>query len=214
MPNERFRDRKAAGQCLAARLGECAIEHPVVLGIAPGGVVVAAEVADRLGAQLGVVVSKKLEAPYQPELALGAVTADGAAYVDSILAAEVGASRQYLHEEQGRRARQAKRLQQAMDGPRSHAVSGRDVLVVADGLTTGASTIAAIRRARAAGAARVIVATPVAPPDALEKLREEAVEIVCLLEEVSFLSVAQFYRDCSPVDNVAVRGLLRRCKPD
>ncbi len=209
MPKERFPDRETAGRRLAAVLGECGYERgPIVLGIPRGGMVLAAEVARCLAAELGVVVSRQLEAPYQPELALGAVTSDGVAYVDSVLAEEVGASRRYLLEEQNRQAEHAKRHQQALDGSRSYSIKGRDVLVVTDGLTSGARAIAATRRAQAAGAARVIVASPVAPPDALEELRREADEVVCLLEEASFLSVAQFYDDFHLIDDETVRKLL------
>ncbi len=208
MPRERFPDRETAGKRLAAVLGKRCYEHPVVLGIPRGGMVPAAEVAKCLAAELGVVVSRQLEAPYQPELALGAVTSDGVAYVDSVLAEEVGASRHYLLEEQHRQAEQAKQHQQTLDGSRSYSIEGRDVLVVTDGLTSGARAIAATRRGRAAGAARVIVASPVAPPDAVEELRKEADEVVCLLEEASFLSVAQFYDDFHPVDDDTVRNLL------
>ncbi len=209
MPKERFPDRETAGRQLAAVLGKRGYERPIVLGIPRGGMVLAAEVAKRLVAELGVVVSKQLEAPYQPELALGAVTSDGVAYVDSSLAEEVGASRHYLLEEQNRQAEQAKQHQQTLDGSRSYSIEGRDVLVVTDGLTSGARAIAATRRAKAAGASQVIVATPVAPPDAMEELRMEADEVICLLEEASFLSVAQFYDDFHSIDDQTVQDLLQ-----
>ena len=178
MSGERFRDREAAGKKLAMELAERGLEQPLVLGLPRGGVVVAAEVANVLKAELGAIVSKKLEAPYQPELALGAVTADGSAYVDAALAEEVGANQNYLLAEQRRQAEAAK---QQSDGAPAYQPKGRTVVVVTDGLTTGASAVAAVRSIKAAGATRVIVATPVGPPDAIEKLRREAEDIVCLV---------------------------------
>ncbi len=208
MPVERFRDRKTAGKWLAEVLGKQHYESPLVLGIARGGIVVAAEVARKLAADFGVIVSRRLEAPYQPELSLGAVTADGVSYIDSVLAEEVGASQHYLLGEQRRQAEQAKRHQEALDGSRPYSTAGREVLVITDGLTSGASAIAAVRTVKAAGARRVIVATPVAPPDAIERLRREAEDVVCLLGAPDFLSVAQFYDDFRSIDDDIVRGLL------
>lgn len=209
MPSDRFRDRKAAGQRLAAVLSEHDYEHPIVLGIPRGGMVVAAEVAKALAAELGIIVAKKLQAPYQSELSLGAVTADDFAYVDAALAEEVGASSHYLLGEQHRQAKQAERLRSELNGSPSYRVMGRDVLVVTDGLTTGASAIAAVRSIMAVGATRVIAATPVAPQDAIEKLRQEATEVVCLLAAPGFLAVAQFYDDFRPISNDDVRDLLQ-----
>ena len=204
----RFRDRATAGKGLAAVLGERDYQHPLVLGIPRGGMVVAAEVAKILAAELGILVSRKLEASYQPELTIGAVTADGTAYVDSVVAEEVGANQRYLLKEQRRQAAAAKRLEEELDGFRSYVVRERPVLVITDGVATGASVIAAVRSLEAAGATRVIVATPVAPPDALSKLRSEAEDLVCLSEAPGFLSVAQFYDHFPRVDSGDIRALL------
>ena len=197
-----------AGKLLAEVLKKRRFDRPIVLGLPSGGVVVAAEVAAALGAELGVVVSSRLVAPYQPELVIGAVTADGIAYVDPTLAEEVGANRHYLLEEQSRQAKEARLRQNELDGRRSYRLEERDVLVVDQGLTTGATTIAAVRLAKSAGAARVVVAVPVAPPDALRKLEREADEVVCLVEHSKFLTVSQFYDDFRPIDDAQVRVLL------
>ena len=189
-------------------LSKSGYEHPIVLGIPGSGMVVAAEVAKALAAELGVVVARRLEAPYQPELSIGAITADGTAYVDAVLAEEVGANQHYLLEEQRRQAELARQRQGALDGSRDVTFEGRDVLVIVDGLTTGASAVAAVRSTKAAGAKRVIVATPVGSPDAVEKLRQEAAEMVCLLEAPGFLSVAQFYDDFRSIDDDDIRNLL------
>lgn len=209
MLGKRFRNREGAGSKLAPVLSQKGLQRPIVLGIPRGGMVVAATVAKALAADLGVVVSKKLAAPYQPELTLGAVTSDGVAYFDTPLADEVGASRQYLREEQNRQAELARQQQIALNDSISHALDKRDVVVVVDGLTTGASAISVTRWALLAGAAKVIIASPVGPPDVLSRLRDEATEVVCLLEAPGFLSVAQFYEDFGSIDDDDIRKLLR-----
>ncbi len=213
MLGKRFRTREDAGSKLAAVLDGQSLKKPLVLGIPRGGMVVAARVAKSLAAELGAVVSKKLLSPYQPELALGAVTGDGFAYIDSVLAEEVGASRQYLLEEENRQTEQAKLQQELLDGSRRVSFEGREALVIDDGLATAASAITVVRRAWAAGAVKVIVAAPVAPPDALELLRSEATEVICLLEAPGFISVSQYYDHFRPVDDEAIRALLKDHRP-
>lgn len=191
-------------------LGKDTYQRPIVLGIPQSGMVVAAEIARVLRADLGVVVVRKLRAPYQPELTIGAVTADGIAFVDTVLAEEVGANRLYLLEEQRRQAEAARHQQERLVGAQGVPIAGRDVLVVTAGLSTGAGAIAATRRVLAAGASRVVVAAPIGPPDAIERVRREDAEVVCLLEAPGFLSVAQYYDDFQPIDDKTVRSLLRR----
>ncbi len=208
MVAKRFRNREVAGSNLAAALRVLTFNQPIVLGIPRGGMVVAARVASELNAELGTVVSKKLLSPYQPELALGAVTSDGFAYVDTALAEEVGASPQYLREEERRQAEQARQHQELLDGSKKYSIEGRDVLVIDDGSATGASAIAVVRQAWASGATQVIVAVPVAPPDALKRLRNEATEVVCLLEAPGFVSVSQCYEHFRSIDDQVVRNFL------
>ena len=168
----------------------------------------ALEVARELGAELGVVVARKLGAPYQPELAVGAVTADGALWVNQPLATEVGADAKYLAEEQGRQVAEACRREEEFDGSRRPDVQGRTVIVVDDGIATGATAIAALRSMRNRGAARVILAVPVAPPDTVQAMRAEADEVICVAPEPDFYAVGQFYVDFRPVPDVEVRAIL------
>jgi predicted phosphoribosyltransferase len=203
-----FQDRKEAGRRLAAALMRKGYQDPIVLGIPRGGVAVAAEVAEALGAELGVVVARKLGAPDQPELAIGAVTSDGVSYIDYDLAERVGADQAYLNSETKAKAEEARRREEAFDSHRRPHVKGRTVIVVDDGIATGATAVAALRSIRAEGAERVVLAVPVGPPQRIDELRREADEIVCLLQEPSLLAVGQFYIDFHPLDDGEVKAVL------
>ena len=208
IPDWRFGDREQAGQELARRLGEGSFERPLVLGIPTGGVVLAAEVAKGLGAELGLVVTRKLQAPYQPGLTLGAVTADNVVWIYDSLAEEVGARNGYLAAEIHRRAREARRLERELGDEARPMVRGRTVLVIDDGIVTGAQAIVALRSLRRAGASQVVFAAAVGPPEAFERIRNEPVEVVSLREDPHFVAVPDFFADCSPVSWPRVRQAL------
>ena len=203
-----FRDRTDAREQLTEVLRHRGIERPVVLGIPRGGVVVSVVVAAGLGAQHGVVVARKLGAPTQPELAIGAVTASGIAFVDRDLAEMSGANEQYLEAELAHQIGEAKRREAEFDGRRNPSVAGQTVIIVDDGVATGATAIAAIRSMKAQGAERVIFATPVGPTSPIAALRREADEVVCLLVESDFYTVGQFYDDFQPIEDREVKSLL------
>lgn len=203
-----FRDRDDAGQRLAQALRPLLLDHPLVLGIPRGGVVVAAAVARELNGDLGVVVARKLRAPHQPELAIGAITSDGVAWINESLAVAAGADDRYLEQEKQFQAGEARRREEVFDGHRRPPAAGRTVLVVDDGLATGATALAAIRAMKAAGARRVILAVPVAPPESLERMREEADQVVCPFIEGDFYAIGQFYVDFRPVGDDEVRRCL------
>ncbi len=205
-----FRDRVDAGKQLAKALQGRGIERPLVLAIPRGGVPVAAEVAEVLGGELGVVVARKLGAPGQPELAIGAITSDGVCYLNERLVDETGARGRYLAEEQGRQAAEARRREEAFDGQMRPPAKGRDVIVVDDGIATGATAIAAVRSMKGAGARRVILAVPVGPPETIEKMRSEADEVVCVAVERDFWAIGQFYADFRPVEDDQVRAALAK----
>jgi len=208
-----YRDRKDAGARLAAALKEQGFENPVVLGIPRGGVPVAAEVARALKGELGVVVARKLGAPWNPELAIGATTAIGATYINEAVAAEVGADQRYIEAETKRQIEEAKRREELFDSSRRPKVAGRTVIVVDDGIATGATAIAAVRSMKAEGAERVVLAIPVGPPETVQRLREEADEVVCLDENPGFFAVGQFYVEFNPVGDDEVRRILDSFAP-
>jgi putative phosphoribosyl transferase len=203
-----FRDRKEAGERLAAALEGLKLERPVILGIPRGGVPVAAEVARALRGDLAAVVARKLGAPGNPELAIGATTADGAYYLDEEVARAVRATPQYVAEERARQEVEAARREDLFDSHRRPDVTDRDVVIVDDGIATGSTAIAAVRSLKASGARRAILAVPVGPPSTVARLRREADEVVCLHEDPDFWAVGFYYRDFRAVEDAEVKRVL------
>ena len=203
-----FNNRTDAGQQLAAALTLKGLTDPIVLGIPRGGVPVAAEVARALGGELAVVVARKLGAPDYPELAIGATTETGASYINTAVAVSVGADERYIKAEKERQVQEAHRREVLFNSHRRPPVRGRTVIVVDDGVATGATAIAAIRSIKGEGAERVILAIPVGPPEMVELLRSEADEVVCLEEDPGFGAVGQYYFDFSQVSDEEVLRTL------
>jgi predicted phosphoribosyltransferase len=204
-----FADRADAGRRLGERLAGESLSDPVVLGIPRGGVVVAAEVARSLGAPLDVVVPRKVGAPFNPELGLGAV-APGVRVLDERLIRELGVSAAYLDREIAEQEREIERRLAAYRGNREPVdPGGRTAVVVDDGVATGGTAVAALRWARAAGAGEVVLAVPVAPPQAMRMLESEAGRVVALSLPEPFHAVGQWYRDFDQVGDAEVVALLR-----
>lgn len=208
-----FRDRVDAGRQLGELLAQRQWERPLVLGIPRGGVVVAAEVAKRLGGELGVVVARKLRTPGQPELAMGAVTSDGTVYLEEDVIRGMAVSPAELEAERRlQMAEAAARERRYGSGWRERA-RGRDVIVVDDGVATGSTAKAAVRALRKAGARRVVVAVPVGPPSTLKELAEEADEAVALFTDPLFMAVGAYYEDFRPTTDEEVERLLKAQGP-
>ena len=205
-----FRDRIDAGAHLAESLLEYRGEKPVVLGIPRGGVVVAAEVARRLNGELDVTVARKLGSPFSPELAIGAVTADGGRFLNENLIHELRVDDAYLEQVTTVELNEARRREQRFRGAGTRAdVKDRIVLLIDDGLATGATMRAALRSLRSRGAKRLIVAVPVGSREACLELEKEADEVVCLAQPVPFGAVGRHYEHFEPVEDATVFELLR-----
>jgi putative phosphoribosyl transferase len=201
-----FANRVDAGRQLAEKIAQAgALRDAVVLGIPRGGVVVAAEVARGLGLPLDVVVAAKVGAPSNPEYAIGAVAADGEVYANpasGFSAAEVrGFSGSALD-----KVRHS--LATFRRGLPALALEGRTALIVDDGLATGLTALAAVGYARRAGASRIVLAVPVAPPDTVRALEPHADAIVVLETPAGFSAVGQFYRDFGQTEDAEVSALL------
>ena len=205
-----FADRIDAGERLAKGLAHLAGSDCVVLAIPRGGVIVGEVIARELGAPLDVVVPRKIGAPGNPELAIGAV-APGIRVLDPRMVGALGVTDRYLEREIAEQEAEIERRQRAYRGGRPpQPVEGRVAIVVDDGVATGSTAVAALRWARARGAERVVLAVPVAPPQSLERLRAEADEVVVLERPQPFLAVGEWYRDFDQTTDEQVVSALAR----
>jgi putative phosphoribosyl transferase len=204
-----FRDRVEAGELLAERLAGLKGQDVVVLGLPRGGVPVAAEVAAALGAPLDVIVVRKLGVPFQPELAMGAVGEGGVVVLNEELLALTQVSREDVAEaEERERAEVAQRVLRFRGDRDAVPLKGRIALLVDDGIATGSTARAACRVARALGALRVLVATPVAAIDSARSLRRDADDVICLQTPERFSAVGEWYEDFSQTSDAEVNRLL------
>jgi predicted phosphoribosyltransferase len=205
-----FVDRREAGKQLASALSSLADQDMVVLGIPRGGVEVAAVVAEALGAPLDVVIPRKVGAPGNPELGLGAVAED-VEVLDARLIEMLGVTEGYLKREINAERGEIERRSTLYRGGRPPVqLDGKVVVIVDDGVATGGTAAAALRWARSRGAARVILAVPVAPPEAVRRLQAEADEVVVLASPERFYAVGQWYVDFPQVSDDQVIELLSR----
>ena len=208
-----YRDRIEAGERLAKRLQAYRASDALVLGIPRGGVVVAAALARALDLELDIVVARKLGAPGSPELAIGAVTADGGCFLNKEIVALLGVSDAYIRNINEVEMAEARRRETALRGTRPRSrISNRSVMLVDDGLATGATMHAAARAVREDGPARLIVAVPVGSREACTALAGEVDEVVCLHQPEAFGAVGYYYRDFEPVEDDEVRRQLERAR--
>jgi len=202
----RFRDRRHAGALLAEALTPLGLEAPVVLGIPRGGVVVADEVARRLSGELDVVLVRKVGAPGNPEFALGAVGEKGELVLKPY--AYQYADSSYLEREAARQKDVIRKRSERYRKARPKvALQGRDVVLVDDGIATGSTMEAALGVVLSEKPRRVVVAVPVASPEAVERLKEKA-EVVALSIPPDFAAVGAYYMDFGEVTDEEVEGLL------
>jgi putative phosphoribosyl transferase len=204
-----FRNREDAALQLAERLGARKLKDPVVLAIPRGGVVIGAILAAKLGAELDVVLARKLRAPYQPELAIGAIGEDGEIYMSPFAHDVAGVTDEYIEserkyqvEEIGRRKKLFRKVRPAVE------VAGRSVIVTDDGIATGSTMLAALHVLGAKMAHEIIVAVPVAPPETLDKFRPQCDRIECLVAPRFLGAISMFYADFQQVEDDEVLRLL------
>jgi predicted phosphoribosyltransferase len=216
-PNEDwllFRDRRDAGERLARQLDAYRGTSALVLGIPRGGVPVAAEVARALDADLDVIVARKLGAPMQPELAIGAVTADGGRYLNDDVIRALGIQERYVERATAEQIEEATRRERRFRaGAPVLDARGRTVILVDDGLATGATMRAAARAIRARGPAHLVIAVPVGAPDSCAAMRGEADEVVCLAQPDPFWAVGAHYADFGQTTDEEVERLLSARRP-
>jgi predicted phosphoribosyltransferase len=204
-----FTDRTDAGKRLAAALKR-ADKGAVVLAVPRGGVVVGFEVARALGIHLDVLITKKIGAPENPELAIGAVAEDGTTILDEELARRLRVSKEYISAEIERQKWEIKRRLVAYRGDVPYPrLENREVILVDDGVATGATLKASLKLLRKKGAKPITVAVPVGPPSTIEELQQEADRVVCLYTPEPFYAIGEFYEDFEQTSDEEVTKLLK-----
>ena len=209
-----FRDREDGARKLAAALQEFKSRHPLILAIPRGGVVTGAVLAQELGGDLDVVLSRKLRAPRQPELAIGAISEDGQVHWNRRAVEALGVTDDYLDEEKQHQLSEIARRKRLFRSVRPEAaISGRTVIVTDDGIATGSTMMAALQTVRPQRPKELIVAVPVAPFDRLAAFEERCDKVVCLHSPADFLAVGQFYEKFPTVEDEDVVELLKGFAP-
>ncbi len=208
----RYRDRAEAGIRLAEQLAHLKTANPVVVGLPRGGVVVAAEVAEALDAPLDVILVRKLGVRFQPELAMGAIGEGGVRIIDQAMVRTAGLTEIDIQVVEEREQANLQRAAETFRGDRPPLdMSGRVVVIVDDGIATGATVAAACEVARQRAVERLVVAAPIGATNAIAKLRILADETVCPASD-RFMSISQYYVDFSPVSDHEVFTCLEEAK--
>jgi putative phosphoribosyl transferase len=206
-----FPDRVEAGKQLAKALAGHAGGNGLVLAIPRGGVVVGYEIAQALHLPLDVIIPHKLGAPYNAELAIGAIAEDGSAVLDDNLIAYLDISRDYIAQESERQKKEIeRRLRLYRQNMPSSDFKGKDVIVVDDGIATGSTMKAALLSVKNRGARTITVAIPVGPPSTIRELEKRADDVVCLYMPEDFQAIGQFYDDFSQTSDDEVIELLKK----
>jgi len=204
-----FHDRNEAAILLAEQLSDYQGKNPLILAIPRGAVPMAKIIADQLGGEFDVVLVRKLRAPNYPELAIGAIDESGWTYIADH-AASVGADSEYIEAERQQQIATIKQRRAQYTPVRpSIDPAGRIVIVIDDGLATGATMIAALHGLRSRKPARLICAIPVSPPETLRKIHPLADQVVCLDAPDNFRAVGQFYVNFPQVDDEEVINILQ-----
>jgi putative phosphoribosyl transferase len=208
-----FTDRIDAGKRLALALKDFSGKNGVVLGIPRGGVVVGYMIAKALNLPLDVIIPRKIGAPDNPELAIGAVAEDGTAILDGNLIKYLGVSQEYVTEETERQKQEiVRRLKLYRQDTSYLNLRGLDVIVVDDGIATGSTMKAALASVKNRGAASITVAVPVGPPSTIEELKKMSDRVVCPYKPEFFQAIGEFYADFSQTSDEEVLRLLEENK--
>ncbi len=207
-----LRDRVQAGRQLAKAI-KTAGKNAIVLAVPRGGVVVGYEIARELGIPLDIIVTKKIGAPDNPELAIGAVAEDGTYILDKDVIRQVNVPNGYVEEEVERMRGEIQRRLKAYRGDVPYPdLKNREVIVVDDGVATGSTLKAALKLLKRRGTKSVTVAVPVGPPDTISELEKVADRVVCLHSPTIFYAIGQFYEDFSQTNDEEVTQLLKKSR--
>jgi predicted phosphoribosyltransferase len=208
-----FHDRTEAGRKLAAALTEFKGEDLIILAIPRGGVVVASEVAKVLGAPLDIVVTRKIEAPGEPEYALGAITQEGNVVMDRQAVESLGATKEYLDSQVKKKREEVNERMKKFRGDAPYPdLEGKVVIIVDDGIATGSSVGAAVMSVKKRKPKEIVVAVPVAPKEAVETLEGDGNRVICLETPDPFLAIGEFYGAFDQVGDEEVKLILDRSR--
>jgi len=203
-----FNDRRDAGKKLAEKLVKFKEERPVILAIPRGGVVIGREIANALNAPLSIIVPRKLGAPYNPELAIGAVTRDGSTTLNEELIVSMNVSQSYIEKE---KKRQMDEIERRIEKYKTMEIELRDrvVILVDDGIATGATMLAAIKSVEKKYPKKIVLAVPVGPPDTIKEMGRGVDEVVCLYTPAFFMAIGSFYRNFEQTTDDEVIEILK-----
>ena len=213
MFERRFENREEAGKKLAKKLLEYRGKATIIFAIPRGGVVTAYEIAKVLDAPLDIIIPRKIGAPGNQELAIGAVTEDGTTILNTHLITILGISDAYIESEKIKQIEEIKRRVKTYRGEYLPTnIEGKTVILVDDGIATGATVRAAIHSLLKGKPSSIIVAIPVGPPDTIKELKQEVDKLICLVSYDPFYAIGQFYVDFSQVPDRDVIALLKKRK--
>ncbi|MGB8348712.1 MAG: phosphoribosyltransferase [Ktedonobacteraceae bacterium] len=205
-----FLDRVEAGKRLAVALKATVGKGAIVLAIPRGGVVVGHIVARALGVPLDIIIPRKIGAPSNPELAIGAMTEDGTTILDERLIQQLDISRHYIKEESEKQKLEIERRLKLYRGDAPYPIlKNREVVIVDDGIATGSTMKAALSSVRRRGAKKIIIAVPVGPESTIKELKDEADSVVCLFTPEPFYAIGQFYTKFDQTSDDEVKRLLK-----
>ncbi len=209
--SEPFAGRTQAGNLLANELKQYCGQDVVVLGIPRGGIIVARQVADALNGDLDIVLSHKLGAPGNPELAIGAVCEDGTVFVDQTILSYIGADDSYIEQEKARKLQEInERVKLYRQALAKLALNDRIVIVTDDGVATGATMQAALWAVTHEHPRRIIAALPTGPDETITRLAQDADETICLRTPPFFGALSRFYLDFSQVQDEQIVEILEQ----
>jgi predicted phosphoribosyltransferase len=207
-----FADRREAGEKLGLVLKDRNFKSPVVFGIPRGGVIVAAEIARVLDAPISIVVPRKIGSPFNPEFGIGAIAPDGTVFIDRYAAKTIGADEDYLQEQIKKELQEARRRMETYGFQMPDSLEGQTAIVVDDGIATGHTMIAALSYLGKLKPEVLVVAVPVAPQDAADKLNQYADEVIVLYTPLFFGAVGEFYLDFHQLSDQEVLEAIKNLK--
>lgn len=209
----KYKDRQDAGQKLAKELEKYSQNKPIIIALPRGGVVVAYEIAKRLKAPLDIIIARKIGAPFNPEFGLGAISENGASTLDNEAIRHFGLTDGDVEQAINRENEvMSKKIELYRKGSIPMELKDQTVILVDDGLATGVTTKAAITSIKQSSPKRIILAVPVSPPDAINKLLKEVDEIVCLKTPDEFYAVSAYYDNFEQISDNEVINLLHKAK--